>query len=285
MIRFGVAGNSISFYAEGHKSTLEAGAWCKERGIDIFEYSFGKGVNMTNDTAQAIGSEFKKQGVALSVHAPYYINLSNPDPEMILKSYGYILRSAEKVRLFGGDRVVIHPATQGKMNRENALRLALENARGLRDVLDAENLTDVKICFETMGKLLQIGTVDEIIKMCQSDPRFYPCIDFGHINAREQGVLKNKLNYNTILQKLLDFLPKEKVFHMHAHFSKIQYGPKGELKHLTFADQIYGPEFYPLAEALAEKGLEPTIICESDGTQAEDAMTMKKEYFECRGNL
>ncbi len=280
MIKFGVAGNSKSFYDEGYTQTLEAGKWCKDRGIDVFEYSFGRGITLNEKTAVAIGNRFKEEGVELTVHAPYYINLANPDPEMIQKSYGYILSSLKKVKDFGGNRVVVHPATQGKMVREDAVKLMLENAKGLVDVLDREGYLDgYKVCFETMGKMAQLGTPDEIIAVCNLDDRFYPCVDFGHINAREQGILKNATNYNTLIQKMEDFLPKHKVFDMHVHFSKIEYGAKGEIRHLTFADDKYGPDFEPLMQIFHDKGMSPYVISESDGTQAEDTITMKKYFF------
>ncbi len=280
MIKFGVAGNSKSFYDDGNTQTLEAALWCRSRGIDCFEYSFGRGVNLNEKTAIAIGERFNEERVELSVHAPYFINLANPDPEMIKKSYGYILSSLKKAKDFGGSRVVVHPATQGKMQREDAVKLMVENAKGLIGVLDAEGYgKEYKICFETMGKTAQLGTVDEIIEVCSLDERFYPCIDFGHINAREQGILKNALNYNTIVQKMEDFLPKHKVFNMHVHFSKIEYGAKGELRHLTFSDDKYGPDYEPLMELFHNRKMEPYIICESDGTQAEDTIKMKNYFY------
>ena len=64
------------------------------------------------------------------------------------------------------------------------------------------------------------------------------------------------------------------------HFSKIQFTSAGEKKHLTFADTEYGPEFEPLAEAIILEGVYPRIICESDGTMAEDALYMKKSYLD-----
>lgn len=278
MIKFGVAGNSHSFFEEGKTSTVEAAPWCAARGIDVFEYSFGRGINLSEETARAIGAEFKKYGVELSVHAPYFINFANPDPEAIRKSVGYVMTSVRKVQQFGGNRVVVHPATQGKASRYEAEAVMLNNIPFLTEALDAAGVKDVKICFETMGKQGQMGTVEEIIKVVSLDPRFYPCIDFGHINAREQGILKTALNYNTILQQFSDFLPEEKVINTHVHFSKIEYGAKGEIRHLTFADDKFGPDFEPLAEVIAARGLAPYIICESDGTQAEDCIYMKSVY-------
>ena len=278
MIKFGVAGNSLSFYAEGHERTEEAAKWCRERGIDVFEYSFGRGVTMNEATAKKLGAAFFAEGVELTVHAPYFINFSNPDPEMISKSIGYVLASCKKAVDFGGERVVVHPATQGKMTRDEARAVMTENVKRLYDALEEKGYDKLKICFETMGKTAQMGTLDEIIEIVNLFDCYYPCIDFGHINAREQGILNKPENYNTLIKKMLDFLPKHKVFNMHVHFSKIQYGLKGEIRHLTFADEVYGPDYRPLMEIFHREGMTPVIISESDGTQAEDSMEMKRYY-------
>lgn len=283
MTKIGVAGNSNSFYDEGYTSTIEAAAWCAARKIDIFEYSFGKGINMTDLTAAKIGREFKNFGIENSVHAPYYINFANPGRDAIVKNFGYVVRSAEKLAAFdNGDRIVFHPASQGKASREEAVETALRNITELAGVLTEKGLSDFKFCIETMGKIGQLGTVEEVALFCSAAPFFYPCIDFGHINARTQGSLTDFFAYENIIKFLLDSLPEYKVKHMHAHFSKIMYGAGGEIKHLTFEDNVYGPEFAPLAEALVKYGLQPIIICESDGTQAEDAAVMRKIFDEAR---
>ena len=119
----------------------------------------------------------------------------------------------------------------------------------------------------------------EITRFCKIDPVFIPCIDFGHINAREQGSLKTKDDYKSRLQYMIDELGYERMKHFHSHFSKIMYSAKGEIKHLTFDDAVYGPEFEPLAIALKELKLEPYLVSESAGMQAEEAEYMKKVYF------
>ena len=279
MTKIGVAGNSQSFYDEGHTSTVEAAKWCADRKLDIFEYSFGKGINMTDATAAKIGQEFKAYGVENSVHAPYYINFANPNRENIEKNFDYVIRSVQKLAAFGnGDRVVFHPATQGKVSREEAFGVAKRNIAELAEVVKAENLTDYKICIETMGKIAQIGTLEEVVDLCSCGDFFYPCVDFGHLNARTQGSLKTEADYEQIIKYMLDNMPEYKVKYMHVHFSKIMYGTSGEIKHLTFADDIYGPEFEPLAATFVKYGLSPTVICESSGTQAEDAMYMRSVY-------
>jgi deoxyribonuclease-4 len=285
MIKFGPSGNSLSFYEMGYKHTEQAPLYVRQFGLDCFEYSFGRGVSMTEATALTIGKAFADQGVEISVHAPYFINFANPDDEMAQKSYGYVLESAKFLKLMGGKRLVFHPAAQGKATRENAVALTTKRLCILRDLIYQNGYDDLMFCPETMGKLAQIGTTEEVTSFCQIDKVYTPCVDFGHVNAREQGSLKTKADYQSRLEYMIEQLGYERMKHFHVHFSKIMYGAKGEVKHLTFDDMQYGPEFYPLAEALKELKLEPYIVSESDGTQAEDARSMKEMYQSVNNNV
>lgn len=278
MIKFGPSGNCESFYAEGFSHTEEAAAFVKKRGLDCFEYSFGRGVRMSEDKAISIGEAFQKEGVEISAHAPYFINFANPDDEMAAKSYGYVLDTAKALKLMGGKRVVFHPAAQGKATREEAVALTEDRLKVLRDYIYLNDMQDMMFCPETMGKLAQIGTVEEVVRFCKVDPIYTPCVDFGHINAREQGSLVTVADYKQRLEYMIAELGFERMEHFHVHFSKIMYSVKGEVKHLTFADTVYGPEFEPLAVALKELNLKPYIVSESAGMQAEEAEMMKKIY-------
>lgn len=284
MIKFGPSGNSESFYAAGYERTEEAAGFVRERGLDCFEYSFGRGVRMSEGTGNSIGRAFAKNGVEISAHAPYFINFANPDDEMAAKSYGYVLDTAKALMSMGGKRVVFHPATQGKESREAALARTADRMKTLRDYIYLNGMQELMFCPETMGKLGQIGTVEEITQLCEIDRIFTPCVDFGHVNSREQGSLKTTEDYKVRLEHMLERLGYERMKHFHVHFSKIQYGAKGEIRHLTFDDTIFGPEFEPLAYALLELKLEPYVVCESAGTQTEDAETMKRIYASAKEN-
>lgn len=271
MLRIGPSGNSQSFYAEGHKHTYEEAKWLSEKGLNAFEYSFGRGVSMSDATAQKIKEEFSKYDIEISAHAPYYTNFANPDAEMIQKSKGYVLQSIEAVKKMGGNRVVFHPASCGKSPRSEAVARAKANIAEMMSELGGDFL----LAAETMGKLAQIGTAEEIIDFCSVDERLIPCFDFGHINSYTRGGLKDKQDYKRIIDLCINKLGEYKTKIMHVHFSKIMYGASGEIKHLTFADDKYGPEYSPLAEIIDEYGLTPYIVCESDGTMAEDAIFIK----------
>ena len=279
MIRFGPAGNSAEFY-EGKKSrsSLEAPAWLQTQGLNAYEYSFSRGVVMKEETAIALGNEGKKHDVEISVHAPYYINFAGTNEELLEKSFGYILDCLKYLRLLGGKRCVYHPGTCGNMPRQEAFTLLKERTQELVKRVKEAGYTDLYICPETMGKSQQLGTYQEIAELCSMDDILVPTIDFGHINALEQGSLKTVEDFDRVISYLIEKLGIEKVKKMHVHFSKIEYGAKGEIKHLTFEDQKYGPNFENLAIVLKKYGLEPFIICESKDTQSIDAKNMKEIY-------
>lgn len=282
-IRFGPSGNCESFYASGYKKTIEAGKWLREIGLDAYEYSFGKGFTLKEETAKLIGEEFNKQGILTSVHAPYYINLANPNEDMAEKSFGYILKSLEMLRLLKGKHCVVHLASVMKLDRQVALEFTSKRLDILLEKIYDNNYNDMFVCPETMGKFPQIGTYKEIIDFCAKDKILIPTFDFGHINALTKGGLKTQDDYQRIFDYSVSKLGFEKTKNCHIHFSKIEYGENGgEIKHLTYEDTIYGPEFETLAPILIRNNFTPTIICESKGVQAIDALKMKKIYTDLK---
>lgn len=282
-IRFGPSGNCDWFYSSGNKRTLEAAKWLNDIGLTAYEYSFGKGFTLKEDTAKLIGEEFEKYGILTSVHAPYYINLANPSNEMAEKSFNYILKSLEYLHLLKGKHCVVHLASVMKLNRQEALDLTSQRLDKVIEKVYESKLNDMFICPETMGKFSQIGDYKEIIDFCQKDKILIPTFDFGHINALTAGGLKTEDDYQKIFDYCLEKLGYDKTSNCHIHFSKIEYGENGgEIKHLTFDDSVYGPEFDKLANVLVKNNFNPTIICESKGTQAKDALTMKNIFNDCK---
>lgn len=279
MIKFGPSGAPTRFYDEGHKTTEEMSLWVKQNGLDCFEYSFGRGVNLGEAKAKSIAEAFKKENIEISVHAPYFINLATPEKDKAENSFNYILSSAVVGRMMGANRVVFHPAAQGKESRETAVNRTIARLIELKSIIEERGFTDMKFCPETMGKIAQIGTIEEITHFCTLAEFYYPTVDFGHVNAREQGSLKTKEDYIVRLKYMMNLLGYEKVNDMHVHFSKVEYTAKGEKRHLTFEDTIFGPDYKPFIEAIVELNLHPYIVSESAGTQADDAKTMK-DYYE-----
>ena len=281
---FGPSGHSESYAAEGLTSTADMPEWISARGLDIFEYSFGRGVRVSTATAAAIGEKCDEYGVEMSVHAPYFINFASPEPEKAQNSVNYILSSLKVLKAFGGERCVFHAGAQGQDSREAAFARTKDMfARTLELIAEEPDYADLIVCPETMGKQAQIGTVEEVVELCRLGENVYPCVDFGHINALYGGSLRTASDFEDIVKKLLDGLGEKKTKNMQVHFSKIQYGAKGEIRHLTFADDVYGPEFEPFAEIIVEYGLTPHILSESAGTQAEDSAAMRDIWLRASG--
>ncbi len=277
--KFGPAGTSDSFKAQGFKSSLDVPEYVVKSGLDCFEYQCGRGVNIGLEKATLLGKLAKEKDITLSLHAPYYISMSSVEEEKRLNSVKYILDSARAVNAMGGDRIVVHTGSCGKISREEALELAKDTMRLSINALDNEGLSHIHICPETMGKVNQLGTLYEVIELCKLDERLIPCIDFGHLNARDLGVLKTKSDFENILTTVRDELGSYRFENFHSHFSKIEYTTGGEKRHLTFEDTAYGPDFEPLMDLVVKYGLSPVFICESAGTQDIDAKQMK-DYYE-----
>ena len=278
MVKFGPAGNCKTFYDSGRKRTLEAPEWLHQQGLTAYEYSFGKGFTLPDDTAIEIGKEMAKYNISISVHAPYYINFATPTDEMAEKSYNYVLESLRKLRLLGGNRLVVHPASQGKLTREEAVDLCKKRLNILKNKIIEAGYDDMYICLETMGKSAQIGTYEEILDFCTIYDKYIPTFDFGHINALTQGTLKTYEDYEHIIKRSLEVIGEDRTKIAHVHFSKIEYSTKGEVKHLTLEDTIFGPEFSPLAKVIKDYNLDMTIICESKEFMARDALELKRIF-------
>lgn len=278
---FGPGGNSESFYASGSKSTKQAPAWLKTVGLDAYEYEAGNGIAAGEAALREIGEAAKENGILMSLHTPYFISLSGVDIEKRLKSIEYIEKSLWAAELICADTIVIHCGSAAKISREEAMKLSADT---LYKTLERLGGTGISFGVETMGKQNQLGTLDEVIELCKMDSRLAPVVDFGHLNARDCGnVFVTADDYRRVFDKIGSALGDDKARYLHCHFSKIEWTDKGEKKHLTFADSTYGPDFEPLMEAIAKENLYPRIICESAGTQSDDALAMKNYYNKLTG--
>lgn len=277
MITFGPGGNSISFGKRKFPEDLPE--YLAGLGLNGYEIECGRGVRISENTIQKLPKIAEENGIYLTLHAPYFISLSGIVEETRLKSVDYILQSARAAKAVGARKIVVHSGSCSKISREEAVELAKDTLKRAQKALDDENLSEIIICPETMGKINQLGTLEEVLELCAVDERFLPTVDFGHLNARTLGGIKTRGDYAKMLDLIEDKIGRERASDMHVHFSKIMYTSGGEKVHLTFADEIYGPDFEPLMEEFHKRGFEPSIICESDGTQAEDAAQMK-QYFE-----
>lgn len=276
LAKFGPGGGCEEFRLSGAKSVLDAPAFVKNYGLDAYEYEAGNGLSASAESLLLIGQEAGRQGIAMSLHAPYFISLSSVEAIKRLNSVEYIRRSLSAARLLGASVIVVHTGSAAKITRREAMDFARDT---LYKTLESVDTYGVLIGLETMGKQNQLGTLDEVIELCSMDKRLVPVVDFGHMNAREcGGVFASMDDYRRVFDVIGDRLGDAVAQDLHCHFSKIEWTAAGEKRHLTFDDSVFGPDFEPLTEAIAREGLSPTVICESAGTQTRDARRMKDAY-------
>jgi len=280
-IKFGPAGNSDSFYEQGHKESIEMPEWLHNLGLNAYEYSCSKGVRIKEETAKKLGENARNFGITLSIHAPYYINLATEEEKNRKNSKRFVFETLRVAKWMGAQRIVFHPGSCKGQERSKAF---LNVKKLLEEILDETKgeYEDIYLCPETMGKKNQVGSLEEVVELCKLSERLIPNLDFGHIHAFNIGGLNSKEDFLKVIEYVENNLGIERVKNFHCHFSRIEYTSSGEKRHLTLKDIQYGPEFLPLAEILIEKDLKPIIICESRGTMVEDALELKRIYESLR---
>jgi deoxyribonuclease-4 len=275
---FGPSGNPDSFYASGRKASVEMPEWLAGLGLNAYEYSLTRGVNVSEATARSIGAQAERFGVAMSVHAPYYISLATEDEKTAANTVNHFLKSLEASLWLGADRIAFHMGGIGKLSRYDAMELAKRRMATVLEEAEKRGLTGPKLAAETHGKVNQLGTVDEIIEICRLSPQMIPLVDFAHLYAVDGGGFTVSRDYGSVFEQIARDLGDEMAKTLHIHFSSIEFTKGGEKRHWGFHDD-FGPPHQPLIQWIVEHKLTPRIICESAGTQAEDAKTMQDFYL------
>lgn len=272
-VRFGPAGNPLDFKGP----TVEAPIYVKEEGLDAYEYQAVRGVRIKEDVAKELGKNAKENDVYVSLHGPYYINLASDKKDTFRKSKERLLESMRAAVWMGAKKVVFHPGYYGEKSPEEALKMCVEALKEVVELAKCEGIRGVFLAPETTGKLSQLGSLNEILAMCEEVELVYPTIDWAHIHAREQGLIKGKKDYEKILSEIDKRLGSDVLKDLHCHFTKVEFTEKGEKTHRLLSEKEFGPPFEPLAEIIVEWNLKPVIISESP-TLDRDAINMKKIY-------
>ncbi len=212
-IKIGTAGNIDD-------GILKSLSRLKELGLDGQEVEFVRGVRMNNSLAKEVGKLREKLGLRLSVHAPYYINLCSDDKMKIKASMKRILDSCEKMHHMGGGNVVFHGAYYQGRDKKGIYESVADRINEMKDVVHDEGFSKVKLAPETTGKESQFGDLDELLQIMK-ETKCSICVDFAHLLARG-----GKIDYDSVMKKI------KHLKHVHCHFSGIEFGDKGEKKHL-----------------------------------------------------
>ena len=268
---FGPAGSPVNYKGAAYK----APKYIKEEGLDSYEYQSPYGVRIGEKSAKILKEESEKHDILISMHGPYYINLCSKEEEKIKKSLNHLIATARAGEWMGAYRLVFHPGFYSNRKPGKAMEISKNTINQLFEELEAEGIEEFTFAPETTGKRSQQGNVSEIIELCASFDHFEPTVDFAHVHARGRGFLNKKEDYNCIFSQLEDNLD---IDILHCHFTTIEYGNGGEVKHHTIAERNeYGTDIKDLLANLIDNGWRANIICETP-LRDEDALKMKELY-------
>ncbi|HML04431.1 MAG TPA: TIM barrel protein [Methanobacterium sp.] len=270
-VRFGPAGRPIGYKGK----TDNVCSYIKEIGLDAFEYQATYGVRISKQSALKLKENAEKNNVLVSMHGPYYINLCSQKDETITKSIERLVQSAKAADWLNAYRIVFHTGFYTKYSPEEAMEKTKKAINELLEKCESAEIKNYTFAPETTGKKSQLGSLDELIDICQSFDNFVPTVDFAHVHARSGGSIKSKEDYAKIFDKLESELGLQT---LHSHFTKIEYTDAGERKHHILDDENYGPPLTPLLELISENDYNVTIICETP-LLAIDSLKMKNEFM------
>ncbi|MEM0438191.1 MAG: TIM barrel protein [Candidatus Micrarchaeia archaeon] len=272
MLRIGTAGVPITCES---RDTIEGIKCVRALGLDAMELEFVRQVYVkTESDAKRIGETARKEDVALSVHAPYFINLNSPDKATLETSRKRILDSVRMAHFAGARSVVIHSAYYMKMGREEAYTHVKEQYKLLSKEIKDRGYTGVILRPELMGKFSQFADIDELIRLCTEVEGLQPCVDFAHYTAMHPRENSYE-GFCGLLEKVEKGLGKAALKDMHIHFSGIEYTPKGERNHLVFDEAEL--KWKDMVRAWKDFRIEGIAISESPNIEV-DAQKAKKYY-------
>jgi deoxyribonuclease IV len=261
--RFGPAGVPPMFRLLG-ATTRDVPRLLHEEGLDAFEYEavqWGQKPQIKLENAMQLGEEARKNDVKLSMHGSYYINLAGKK-EVVEASKRRLIAGASAADWMGAYVLVFHTGFYGRFEKDFAFKTCLEAVKNVCAEMKSLGLK-VKLGPETMGRKQQVGTIDEILTICQEVDGAQLVIDWGHLHARGLGSFKKIEDFRAIAEKVEEQLGTDALRSMHCHFSAIEFTSQGEKQHHTLDEKRYGPDFRMLAEVIADFQMHPTMICES----------------------
>jgi deoxyribonuclease IV len=253
--------------------------YSKSIGLTAFELGWVQSVRVSEETCALIKQTSSEQGVGISVHAPYFINLNATDEEWP-KSRKRLMDAAHYGNLAGATDIIFHPGSYFERPPEEVLKVAIPRLKGCVDELRKAG-NPVTLRPETMGKSAMLGSAADTLEMAKSIQGVEPCLDFAHLHARPgDGSMNTYEEWSALLTAYQKAVGKAALKHLHIHLSGIEYGPKGEKNHLKLAEADL--DLKALFRALSEFGCAGRILCESP-IMEEDALNMKKAWMKASG--
>lgn len=296
---FGVAGNPPNFWqTDFRKDRANAAQWLQTIGLDALEIQCGYGVRMPEERAIAFRQNAEQYGIELSLHGPYYISLGSENPKKIENSLNELRKACELAHRIGSDKVIFHLGSIGN-DRETARTRAIE---ALQRFEKENDLEQVHLFPEIAGKIRQLGSLEDVLAICEAVKCAWPCLDLAHLHARNRGSLRTKDDFAAVINAVEARLGEETLKHLHIHLYPVEWGSHGEIQHKAFHDKlpetqqlclfpseqdhdvVYLPRYEPCLELIVERQLYPTVICEAKDSQDLGALEMKRFYMALLGD-
>ena len=281
---FGVAGFPVNFFTSPYKKNRDnIFTWLRELGLDALELQCTYGIRMGDEQALRYKKLAAENGITLTIHAPYYVNLGSKTAQTLANSKNEIIKAFKLANLIGAGRIIFHPGGgHGKTAEDRAAGID-QLTTALNDIKPEIDTTNVKIYPEIGGKVSSLGSLDEIIEICKKVDYAYPCIDLAHLHARENGSLIGTDQIIAVLDKIEHELGRKHLENTHFHMYPVDYTVGGEKIHRAFADKDEsGSPYLPAAAdfiaAIKSKSLTPLVVCEAHNTQEIGAMLMRDIY-------
>ena len=276
--RFGPAGVPLAFRAM--KAVLaDVPRLLKEGGLDALEYQavrWGGKPQIKREKAEELGLKAEEHDVWLSLHGSYFINFCGKR-EIIEASKNRLIACATAAEWMKAHVVVFHPGFYGKRQPNEVFKDCLEAIKEVVEVMKNLVIKNVKLGPETMGKLSQFGSLNEILSLCEQVEQTQPVIDWGHLHARCKGCFKTIEHFRKVVEEIEERLGTDAAKDMHCHFTKVEFTDKGERRHHTMDETAYGPDFRMFAKVVAEFKLRPVIISETPVIDV-DAIKMRNIF-------
>ena len=276
--KFGVAGVPVNYKGK----PKDFYQWLRDLGLNAYEVQCTFGFKMSDKNKELV-IKAQEDGFYISIHGPYYINLGSVNPTVVARSIDILKQGIELAKSINCKRIIFHPGgghENTEQGREDAINRIIAHLNTIASEIDMQ---DVRFYPEIGGKTANLGSLDEIIKICKGCEYAYPCIDIAHLHAREVGSITSKEILRSKLQHLKEELT-DKFNYVHFHAYTINYGDKGEIKHLVHGETMPdGSEGLPnldwFVELLHEFNLEPWVISEAHDSQELGAKYIRDTYF------
>lgn len=274
LLRFGTVGSPQTTPTSGTPAAIRH---IRELGLGHLEIAWVQSVRVSDETCAAIKAASVENGVSLSIHAPYYINLNSQTAELMLKSDERLLTAARKGFLAGAYDIVFHPGSYHSQPPELVYERAKQKLIELTGILSEEGV-DVTLRPETMGKGAMFGTLDEVLELSRDVPGVLPCVDWAHLHARTgDGSFNSYDEFADALGRMRDALDDEGLKRVHFHLSGIAYTPKGEKMHLPLNEADL--RYRDLLQAFIDFGLAGTCAVEApEPFHTADALVFQATY-------